>query len=232
MTRSSSEQPRPVVAAALAAQSPLMRREGDREVPAGRKARRTRGALLAAALELFNEHGYHDTSVGRIAGGAGVSLGTFYQYFRDRADVVRALVVDGVTDMLERTDTAWRAEEGRDGLYRVIENFVSAYVQGEPLARVWEEVCHLEPELAELRRDVGRVLTEQVQGELLRSGRAGRIRRFTPRQANLAARALTGMVDRFCYVTYIFDPPEDGPPSPQEAAKLLTDLWASSIELE
>jgi hypothetical protein len=37
------------------------------------------------------------------------------------------------------------------------------------------------------------------------------------------------MVDRFCYVTYVFDPPETGPPEPEEAASLLAQLWANAI---
>jgi AcrR family transcriptional regulator len=180
---------------------------------------------------LFAEHGYHDTSVGKIAERAGVSLGTFYQYFRDRADVVGALVVEGVTHMLQRTDAEWRAAEGRDGLYRVIENFVSAYTEAGNLALIWEEVCHVEPSLAELRRDLERMLTEQIERQLLQASQQGLTRRFTQREATLAARALTSMVDRFCYVTYAFDPPADGAPSPKEAARLLTDLWASAVEL-
>lgn len=212
-------------------QRTTLRREAGREVPAGPKARRTRRALLNAALELFSEQGYHDTSVGEIAERAGVSLGTVYQYFRNRADVVAALIVDGSRHMLQRTDTRWRAEEGRAGLHRVIENFVSAYRDAGSLNRIWEEVSHREPELAELRRDLGRMLTEPVEEELLRAGRAGLARRFTPREAELAARALTGMVDRYCYVTYVFDPPDDGAPSPEESARIITDLWTSAIDL-
>jgi hypothetical protein len=39
------------------------------------------------------------------------------------------------------------------------------------------------------------------------------------------------MVDRYCYVIYVFDPPEDGPPSAEESARLLTELWASAVGL-
>ena len=40
------------------------------------------------------------------------------------------------------------------------------------------------------------------------------------------------MVDRCCYVTYVFDPPQDGPPPPQESAHMLTELWASAVGLQ
>ncbi len=45
----------------------------------------------------------------------------------------------------------------------------------------------------------------------------------------LAARALTGMVDRYCYVTYVFDPPDAGSPSSEESAAVLAQLWARAI---
>lgn len=220
---------RPVFAAAEAARAPGLRREGEREVPAGPRASRTRLALLAAAYELFTTQSYRDTTVADIAHRAGVSLGTFYQYFRDRSDVVAALVNLGVSQFLERTETRWRTAEGRDSLHRLIHAFVAAYADVAAFNRLWEEVSHVDPELAELRRDLGRYLTETVERELVRGGQAGHCRQFTANEAKLAARALAGMVDRFCYVTYVFDP--DDTRSVDEAARLLTDLWADAIRL-
>ena len=220
---------RPVELAARAAKRPGVRREGDREKPAGPKAKRTRAALLKAAYDLFTANGYTTTSVADITDAAGVSLGTFYQYFRDRAEVVGALLYEHTAGALSRNDTAWRTQDGWDGVYRVVHSFVSWYAEEAAFAKVWEEVCHVDENVAELRRDVGRLFTEGVERQLLRASKAGVVRPFTPRTAALAARALTGMVDRFCYVTYVFDPPEGGPPSPDVASRTLTDLWAAAI---
>ena len=54
-------------------------------------ARRTRNRLLRAAYEQFSETGYRGTKVGDICARAGVSLGTFYQYFHSRADVMSSI---------------------------------------------------------------------------------------------------------------------------------------------
>jgi TetR/AcrR family transcriptional regulator, ethionamide resistance regulator len=221
---------RPVEAAAKAASRPGVRREGDREVPVGPKAQRTREALLKAAYELFVANGYIDTSVADITEAAGVSLGTFYQYFHDRSEVVGALLHDLTVRNLSRMER-WRPEDGADGVYRVVHSFVSGYAEEADFAKVWEEVCHVDDHVAELRRDLGRVFTEAVEHALLRASRAGVIRSFTPRTAELAARALTGMVDRFCYVTFVFDPPAGDAPTPEAAARVLTDLWSAAIGL-
>jgi len=204
-----------------------VRREGDRELPLGPKARRTRATILEAAARLFGEQGYQATSVGDVAAAAGVSLGTVYQYFRDRSDLVAALLQTHVTRMLGQTDTAWRAKEGGDGLYRVLHNFVVSYAEQAEMAGVWEEVCHLEDDLAELRRTLSRVFTHEVAREIRRAANAGLVR--ADLDAEQAAVALAGMVDRYCYVTYVFDPPAGGSPQPEEAARMLTDLWSSAI---
>ena len=206
-----------------------VRREGDRELPLGPKAQRTRNAILETAAELFARDGYQRTTVADVASAAGVSLGTVYQYFRDRSDLVAALVHASVARMLERTDTSWRAEEGKAGLRRVLANFVHSYAEAGAVAGVWEEVSHVDEELGDLRRTLARAFTSAVEHEIRRASDAGMLRDDV--DPAMAAVALTGMVDRYCYVTYVFDPPAAGPPSPDEAAELLTRLWASAIGL-
>lgn len=53
-----------------------------------RKRDATRQRLVDASFELFARHGYEATSVGEIAAAAGVSVPTFYAYFRTKEHVV------------------------------------------------------------------------------------------------------------------------------------------------
>jgi AcrR family transcriptional regulator len=203
-----------------------VRREGDRELPLGPKAQRTREAILVAAATSFAAQGYAGTTVADVAEAAGVSLGTVYQYFRDRADLVAALVNHAMQVFMERADPNWRVAEGEAGLHRIILNFITSYTEVAALAGVWEEVTHVDDGLAEMRRSLGRAFTGRVERELRRAAAAGEIR--ADLDAELAARALTGMVDRYCYVTYVFDPPSRLP-SAAKSATVLAKLWGAAI---
>lgn len=56
------------------------------------KKKRKRDLLLAAAFELFVEKGPGETAIDDIVRRAGVAKGTFYLYFRDRAEILQYIV--------------------------------------------------------------------------------------------------------------------------------------------
>lgn len=60
------------------------------------KAARTRARLTDAALRVMSERGINAASVSEIAAAADVANGTFYIYFRDKAEIV-ATVCEAVT---------------------------------------------------------------------------------------------------------------------------------------
>ena len=49
---------------------------------------RTREALRAAAVELFERHGYDAVTIGQIAAAAGVTTRTFFRYFPTKDDML------------------------------------------------------------------------------------------------------------------------------------------------
>src|SRR4051794_12256860 len=53
-----------------------------------RKKRETREALTHAALELFVERGYDETTLAEIAEAAGVSTRTIFAYFPSKEDIL------------------------------------------------------------------------------------------------------------------------------------------------
>ncbi len=53
------------------------------------KKRITKKAILEAAISLFSENGYENTSIEQIAKTAGVGKGTVYSYFQTKKDIIK-----------------------------------------------------------------------------------------------------------------------------------------------
>ena len=61
-----------------------------------RRAEDRPGEICAAALEVFAEKGFAAAKLDEIAKRAGISKGTLYLYFQDKADLFRAVIRDTV----------------------------------------------------------------------------------------------------------------------------------------
>lgn len=77
--------------------------------PTSRVRERTKTLLLDAALRLFARQGVGATAIHEIAAEAGVSNGTFYNYFRTRDEVVEAVSVR-LAERLQEEITASAAD--------------------------------------------------------------------------------------------------------------------------
>ncbi|RPJ19044.1 MAG: TetR/AcrR family transcriptional regulator [Desulfobacteraceae bacterium] len=59
-----------------------------------REKLRQRQEMLAAALDLFSEKGYHRVSMHEIAGKSEFAIGTLYKFFKNKEDLYKALVLE------------------------------------------------------------------------------------------------------------------------------------------
>jgi AcrR family transcriptional regulator len=80
-----------------------------------------RERLVAAALHLFSEQGYDDTTVAQIADRAGLTKSTFFRHFPDKRDVLAAgqqtlsqLFVDGISAAPEAASPLTAVAAGLD----------------------------------------------------------------------------------------------------------------------
>lgn len=70
----------------MAILSEYQRQINNKDMPAGKKK------ILATALELFSNNGFHATTTAKIAQLAGVSEGTIYKYFSSKNDLLKQLL--------------------------------------------------------------------------------------------------------------------------------------------
>ena len=74
-----------------------------------RMRRATRAAILDAAERVYAEHGLEGGRMEQVAEAAGVSVGTLYNYFGDRKELVKSLLEDRRAELLRRVDDALEA---------------------------------------------------------------------------------------------------------------------------
>ena len=61
---------------------------------------------LAAALDCFAEQGYHGTSMRELAAATGLSVPGLYHHYRSKQDILMALMVAVMEELLERSEAA------------------------------------------------------------------------------------------------------------------------------
>src|SRR5579875_3908841 len=92
--------------------------------PASKRALRSQGRktmrkLLEAAMVVFAQRGYHAARVDDIVKVARTSHGTFYLYFSNKEDLLRALVGEAGTVVAALDDALGPIDPGPEGWYEL-----------------------------------------------------------------------------------------------------------------
>lgn len=98
-----------------------MTRPSRRQTAAERSRAATRARLLASGKALFADKGLHGVTSHDIAAHAGVAAGTFYNHFRDKADLFREITAHAVEALNLRLEMA------RSGAARGVRESVRAH---------------------------------------------------------------------------------------------------------
>lgn len=118
-----------------------------RKQPSQERSRVTVEAILDAAAQVLEEHGYPGGTTNRIAARAGVSIGSLYEYFPNKDAVVVALAERELDAEREEILALLGAAPVREGLSsllrRFVETVVSFHAKRPALHRIlFEEASH------------------------------------------------------------------------------------------
>jgi AcrR family transcriptional regulator len=176
-------------------------RDGDSTgVPGHRRemraqGRRTLRRLLDGGLRAFARRGYHAARVDDIVRAARTSHGTFYVYFANKEDLLRALAVEcagRLTDLAADVGPIGADSAGRAELRRFLRRFLDTYRRYGPVIRAW-----MEDQVGDRHVDRLGVRAFTAIGDRL----ALRMRETSVPPAGEAAAvgALMGLLERFSY---------------------------------
>jgi AcrR family transcriptional regulator len=106
------------------------------------QGRKTMRKLLDAGMRVFAERGYHAARVDDIVRAARTSHGTFYLYFANKEELLRALAIQCAQEMgalAGGLGVVTGDEAGAVELRRFLETFFSTYARFGPVLRAWME---------------------------------------------------------------------------------------------
>jgi TetR/AcrR family transcriptional regulator, mexJK operon transcriptional repressor len=132
-------------------------------VPQQARSRLKRDAVLAAAARLFAERGYDATTADDIAAAAGVSVGTFYAYFRNKHQVFLTLYAEHHQAILglEISDIDFAADP-RQAIRIMLQRAMRFDESFEGLRRATQELLPRDPQIAAYHQQQRQAIYRQI----------------------------------------------------------------------
>ena len=146
--------------------------------PRQKRSLEKRARLKAAGLALFGEKGYENTSIDEIARRAKLAVGSFYQHFRSKRQLLLALM-DELLGKLSQLDFRPRTVTDVQALvYELLSRAFSHDLRYLGAYRAWQEAVLSDPDLARKQGEIhawttGRVATWFQLLQALPGARAG-----------------------------------------------------------
>ncbi len=172
------------------------------------QGRRTMRKLLNAAMVAFDKRGYHATRVNDIVDIAKTSHGTFYLYFSNKEDLLRALVAEAASESQGLYDTlnalpALGTPPQWEDVYGWVQAYSELWTNYAPLFRIWTDLATADPELVDMVRQTFTAMSGALSKQISPDS-SGHI--IDPEAAGMATLA---MLDRFHYLRDFVGQPID-----------------------
>ena len=188
-----------------------------RRVPKQERARKKHQALLDAGLAEFSAREYPDVTAKSIAKAAGVSVGTFYEYFESKDVLLRAVQEAQLKGFMERVvdeDATDLADAIRRGLA-----LTYAFHKEQPrLHATVEYRRRFDPDLAALTQMLNTAILERIRSALDRWNVPG---------GEAVAFSVVAMAEGLVHRIVFDAPPADPELLLEQGAKILLGVLAT-----
>lgn len=185
----------------------------------------TRTKIFKAALELFSEKGFANTSVGEIVERAGIAKGTIYYHFKGKDELFLMLMESGVEFL---TRVIREASAGEHDPVKRLESIIAAQVRlflNHPdfykvlMSEIWWLEARLHEDLQKVRKSYLSILEETI-----RAGQeAGALKPGI--DVEMAAPALFGLISHVT-LQVVLDSPK---PQFHRALRAVTDTFMNGV---
>lgn len=179
--------------------------------------------LLAAAVRLFRQKGYHDTSMQDLAEAVGIQRGSLYHYIEAKEDLLWEIMERSIRRLLEAVEPV--ARSGAPAAEK-LRQAIAAHLRVAASSRDELTVLHVElKSLSPARRARMLALRDRYEGLFRRMVEEGvHSGEFRPADPKTVGLAVLGACNWF---TTWFQP--DGPLSDQDFARAFADLFLQGL---
>ena len=134
-------------------------------IPQQKRSIETKSRLLVAAKDQFAKHGFHGTNAKEIANAAGVSVGSFYAYFKDKKNLFMEIFREHIEEKVVRILVEHRInpENRKESVYRLIKAMLEA---NDPYPEFHREVLAMrysDPEVEAVYHELDQEIVGHVQ---------------------------------------------------------------------
>lgn len=158
-----------------------------------------RDRLINAAVSVFSKNGFYKASMDDIAAEAKVAKGTLYYYFKNKSELFKTVVVEGINFLID--DLAKTVNNSHDSIENIIRTLIKKnidfYLEYYELANiVLNEITNGidEDVLSEIKNAKDRYIN--FVADLLSEGHNQGIIRYG--DFNVTAAGIIGMIDGVC----------------------------------
>lgn len=191
------------------------------------KGRTSRERLLSVATSLFAEKGYAGVRIADITEAAGLSPGAFYRYFKDRRDLMLALLQELTAEAFDFVRVPWSAEDPMHSVLRSTQLYFKFYGDHRTSFGLLVELGQTDPEVGKIWAESRRAFYARIAQSLRRGVQSGRLR--VDVDVDVAAELMGSMTEFYAFQRFVLgdgvvkDVPLD------ESARTLAEIWTSGL---
>ena len=135
--------------------------------PKQNRSRNTKKKIIEASVKLFSKKGYRDVTTHEIAAEAGISIGSFYNYFDDKKDALFAALEslsDDIQYVIQETVTELESKATEEEVILELVNMsIEAHRRNAGLAKIVEELRYSDPDIRKYSEDFQKNFSNLLQ---------------------------------------------------------------------
>lgn len=176
-----------------------------------------------AVLGLLASKPFKDLKIDEIASAAGLTRTAFYFYFKNKNEVLVAVVEDMAGDLYQEADRWWSGggEDVDQEMHEAIEGTAEVFRRHADVLRAAIEVTSYDSDFAALYRQLVERFITNAAAHIREEQQAGRAKPIDP---DTTAEALIWMTERCCFELICLDGRDPGP-----VVDALTPIWLAAV---